>query len=79
MARNQALSGKRLSWKIVPAFTDAWWRHWQHSHKPPAMRQASVAWQCGQTKPEGQRSFPKYSQQASSVLKHCSNSIKVLG
>lgn len=65
--------------KIVPAVTDVRREHALHIHSPAPVRQYSRPPHRGQTNPSGQRSFAKYSKQASSELNQSWNCAKVLG
>jgi hypothetical protein len=68
MAKNQAVSGSLVAWKIVPAVSEVWWRQTRHWTLGRVLsRVPSVPPHKGQTNPAGQRSFSTAARHRSSV------------
>ncbi len=71
--------GSRVSWKMVPAVTDTWWRQPPHNHRFLTIGQAFLPRQRGQMNPFGHRRANRYSRHACSVENRRSSSISVRG
>src|SRR6516225_866998 len=74
IARNQSVSGLRVSWKIVPAVTELWYPQPANCSRILRTGQLFRPPHRGYRKPSGQRSFTRYSRQDVSVEKRASNS-----